>query len=795
LDRDPACDKKMFQASPRDRQPVGWEVETADQSEFFAGFHVGTDRVADDLFKLAIEASPSGVLVLGPGGTIVLVNRALEQQFGYSSNDLIGQPVEVLLPESLRSVHAGQRLSYLKNPQSRPMGSGREIGLNAIQTTTGLFVLASVVDISERRRNEEEQLEALNKRQEFERLVAELSARFVNLEAEQIDDAIVEAQRCIAQALDLDRASLFQLSDDKNDFVLTHYWVASGGRVPPSYVSAKEHFPWSLDRIRNGEPAVFSSVEEVPDAVERETLRQYGTKARIAFPLSIDGRVLGVIAFASTREARPWPQETISHLNLVAQVFGSALARKRAEAALRASEERFRTLADNAPVMIWVSGPDKLFTWFNRRWLEFVGQTMEHELANGWADSVHPNDVESCLPVYAKAFDARETFSMEYRLRRADGVWRWILNKGTPNYAAGEFQGYIGSCVDVTEQKQAQELLEGAFAEVRNLRDKLQSENVYLRREVEERLGSGPIVGNSAAVRHVLDQIRQVAGTDSTVLLLGETGTGKELFATQIHEQSARRGHTMVRVNCAAIPATLIESELFGREKGAFTGALARQIGRFELADHSTIFLDEIGDLPVEVQVKLLRVLEERQIERLGSTKGIRVDTRIIAATHRNIEQRIAEGEFREDLYYRLNVFPIHIPPLRDRVEDIPMLVWRFIGEFSKSFGKPIEAVSRENMAALQAYPWPGNIRELRNVVERAMIVATGMRLHIPLPTSSTAKKHYVALNDVEREHIRHVLESTGWRIRGSGGAAVRLGLKPTTLETRMAKLGLSRPR
>jgi PAS domain S-box-containing protein len=759
---------------------------------------------------MAIEASPNGVLVLGPGGTIVLVNRALEKQFGYSSNDLIGQPVEMLLPESLRSVHAGQRLSYLRSPQTRPMGAGRElfgrrkdgsripleIGLNAIQTTAGLFVLASVVDISERRRNEEEQLEARNKRQEFERLIAELSARFVNLEAAQIDEAIVEAERCIAQALELDRASLFQLSEDSNDFVLTHYWVAPGGRQPPSYVSARDHFPWSFDRIRNGEVAVFSSVEEVPDAVERETLLQYGTKARVAIPLSVDGRVLGVIAFASTREARPWPEETVSRLHLVAQVFGSALARKRAQAALRASEERFRTLADNAPVMIWVSGPDKLFTWFNRRWLEFVGQTMEHELANGWAEGVHADDLTSCLQVYMQAFDAHEPFSVEYRLRRADGVWRWILNKGTPNYAAGEFDGYIGSCVDVTEQKKAQLLLEGTLEEVQHRRDKLQNENVYLRHEVKERLGSGPIVGNTAAVRHVLEQIGQVAGTDSTVLLLGETGTGKELFATQIHEQSSRRAHTMVRVNCAAIPATLIESELFGREKGAFTGALSRQIGRFELADHSTIFLDEIGDLPLEVQVKLLRVLEERQIERLGSTKGIHVDTRIIAATHRNIEQRIAEGVFREDLYYRLNVFPIHIPPLRDRAEDIPLLVWRFIGEFSKAFGKHIEAVSRENMAVLQAYAWPGNIRELRNVVERAMIVATGTRLHIPLPTPSiAAKKHYVALNDVEREHIRQVLESTGWRIRGSSGAAARLGLKPTTLETRMAKLGLNRPR
>src|SRR5262249_39361131 len=278
-------------------------------------------------------------------------------------------------------------------------------------------------------------------------------------------------------------------------------------------------------------------------------------------------------------------------------------------------------------------------------------------------------------------------------------------------------------------------------------------------------------------------------------LLFGETGRGKELSARQIHQLGARHLRPMVKVNCAAIPAPLIESELFGREKGAFTGALSKQMGRFELADHSTIFLDEIGDLSTDIQVKLLRVLEEKEIERLGSPRAIRVDTRIIAATHRNLEQRVAEGSFREDLYYRLNVFPIHVPPLRERAEDIPLLVWRFVEEFSRAFGKRIDAISQENMAALQQYSWPGNIRELRNVVERAMITASAGQLTIPVPEPSAAStRRSVKLIDVEREHILGVLESTRWRIRGRAGAAGQLGLKPTTLETRMAKLGLKRP-
>ncbi|HEU4938922.1 MAG TPA: sigma-54 dependent transcriptional regulator [Vicinamibacterales bacterium] len=304
------------------------------------------------------------------------------------------------------------------------------------------------------------------------------------------------------------------------------------------------------------------------------------------------------------------------------------------------------------------------------------------------------------------------------------------------------------------------------------------------------------VVGKSAALRRVLEQLQQVAATDATVLLLGETGTGKELFATEIHQQSARRGRAMVRVNCGAIPSTLVESELFGREKGAFTDATTTQIGRFEMADRSTIFLDEIGDLPADVQIKLLRVLEERQIERLGSPKSIRVDTRIIAATHRNLEERIEGGSFREDLYYRLNVFPIQVPPLRHRVEDIPLLTWRFVGELAERFGKQIEEISRENMAALQAYSWPGNIRELRNTVERAMILAKTARLTIAVPrTAGVPATQSTRLEDVEKAHICRVLESVGWRIRGTSGAADRLGLRPTTLETRMAKLGIRRPK
>ncbi len=304
------------------------------------------------------------------------------------------------------------------------------------------------------------------------------------------------------------------------------------------------------------------------------------------------------------------------------------------------------------------------------------------------------------------------------------------------------------------------------------------------------------LASESPAVHVALAKLEQVAATSSTVLLLGETGVGKERFARAIHELSARGERDMVAVNCTAIPETLVESELFGRERGAYTGALTQQAGRFEAANGSTLFLDEIGELSAEVQAKLLRALEARVIQRLGSIRETSVDVRIIAATHRNLDEAVAAGRFREDLFYRLNVFPIHIPPLRERLEDIPVLAWRFVDEFSKTIGKSIHSISNESMQQLLAYSWPGNVRELRNLIERAMILAKGPVLTIEVSRAAAhAAPVSMSMKNVETAHIRAVLQSTSWRIRGKGGAAERLELKPSTLETRMAKFGITRPK
>ncbi len=345
-------------------------------------------------------------------------------------------------------------------------------------------------------------------------------------------------------------------------------------------------------------------------------------------------------------------------------------------------------------------------------------------------------------------------------------------------------------------KKRTEEHLRAALGDLEALRDRLQHENLYLRDEIRDRRNPARIVGTSAALRRAVDLVEQVAPTGSTVLLLGETGTGKERFAAAIHELSPRRSRPMVKVNCAAIPATLIESELFGREKGAYTGALTKQVGRFELANGSTLFLDEIGDLPLETQTKLLRVIETREFERLGSPNPVHVDVRIIAATNTDLDRAVRQGRFREDLLFRLNVFPIPLPALRERPDDIPLLVKALVDELCQSLGRQFEAVSRTSLLALQRYHWPGNIRELRNVVERAMITTDGPVLNIELPAARVRRAGAEAksLKALERAHILAVLQESGWRIRGRRGAALILGLPPTTLENRMKRLGIIRP-
>jgi DNA-binding NtrC family response regulator len=352
---------------------------------------------------------------------------------------------------------------------------------------------------------------------------------------------------------------------------------------------------------------------------------------------------------------------------------------------------------------------------------------------------------------------------------------------------------------EIEERRKAEQSLQSAFAENKLLKDQLQAENIYLQQEIDREYNYGEMIGQSTILSNVFSKISQVAPMNATVLLLGETGTGKGVVARAIHSSSSRKARPLITVNCATLPATLVESELFGRERGAFTGSDARQIGRFELADGGTIFLDEIGEMPLELQCKLLRVIQDGEFERLGSPRTIKTDVRIIAATNRNLEEEIRRGKFREDLYYRLNVFPITLPPLRLRTDDIPMLVQHFVTKFNIKNGKKIETVSKDSMTALQHYHWPGNVRELESVIERAVIISQGTALQVQdrfesnQETGKMAVQDIKSLNGLEQALILQILQKVGWRIEGKKGAAVILGLNPSTLRFKMRKYGIAR--
>jgi len=633
--------------------------------------------------RLSVDQFPHGLLILGEDATVINANHQAEAIFGYQAGELTGLPVNFLLPEQSNRCHAELGVEVRQSAANRSVDSDRtvggvrkdgaivplEIGTSVLVEGESRYMIASIVDITERLNLEGGLAAAANERLGFQTLVADIAARFGNAEPDTVDNAISESLQEIGTALQLDVTILWRKVAGSGTIVPTHHWVR-----PPNPAPAPlpiESIPFVISKLAARESYWFSRAEDVPDRLDRVTFQRLGVRSAAIVPLaSIDEGVIASLVVSSTTREQEWAAAIVDRLRLVAGVISQAFAR-------RASYTQ----------------------------------------------------------------------------------------------------------------------LQNALDEIRQLRDRLAAENVELRREVKVMRTSQPIVSESTAIQRILAQVEQVAPTPATVLLMGETGVGKEVIAQAIHDLSPRHARQMIRVSCAAIPTALIESELFGRERGAYTGALSRAIGRFEAANQSTLFLDEIGELPGEVQVKLLRVLQERVFERLGSTQPVRVDVRIIAATNRNLEDAIRDKTFRQDLFYRLNVFPIVVPPLRERLDDIPGLVWSFIDEFSRLFGKNIESISADSMRELQRYPWPGNVRELRNVIERAVIIATGRQLVVPAPHSAGLPLPQTALtlSELEAEHIRAVLDSTSWRVRGAGGAAQRLGLKPTTLESRMARLGIVR--
>ncbi len=426
-------------------------------------------------------------------------------------------------------------------------------------------------------------------------------------------------------------------------------------------------------------------------------------------------------------------------------------------------------------------------------------------------DMIHPDDVRSYQQKVERSVATGQPFRTIYRLSDGRGGWRWLQASAICiEERNGKHVHWLCDTRDITEQKETEEALRQSLEELRQLKARLQNENRFLREEIDRGAEHGDIIGRSAPLSRVLEQVELVSATSSTVLVSGETGTGKELVARAIHQRSDRQKQLFVAVNCAALPATLVESELFGHEKGAFTGATARRVGRFEQADGGTLFLDEVGELPLETQAKMLRVLQSGEFERVGGGRPLKTNVRVIAASNRDLEQAVREGRFRSDLYHRLSVFPIHLPPLRERREDIPLLAAYLVTRKARQLGRNIERISSEILDRLTAYDWPGNVRELENVIERAIILSPGTSIQpqaVQLGPASPrqARGHHAhdAIADAgegdtlqarERAHIFRVCQATGWKIKGPDGAASKLGLNPGTLYWRMKKLGIKRP-
>jgi formate hydrogenlyase transcriptional activator len=603
---------------------------------------------------------------------------------------------------------------------------------------------------------------------------------------------VVEAQRegmlCSVWLLDQDRI---------------HMRAIAAPTLPPSYVAALDGFTLgpqggSCGAAVNRREPVFVTDALTDPMLEkvRDVIIAHGFRACWSAPIiSHGGEILGTFAFYFRSVRGPSPSD-LQLIESATRLAAIAVERKVAEDTLRANEaklrqdeEELRLIIDAIPQKIIVLNPDGRVIYANRVCLEYSGLSLEDVRAEGFRQRIfHPEDVRRLREERQKALAATVPFENEQRALGKDGKYRWLLVQYNPLLDRdGNIVRWYATGTDIDNRKRAEE--------------RMRNENVALREEIVRSSMFEEIIGSSEALRRVLVQVSKVAPTDSTVLIAGETGTGKELIARAIHNRSTRASRAFIRVNCAAIPPSLIASELFGHEKGSFTGAFQRRPGRFELADGGTIFLDEVGDLPPETQVALLRVLQEREFERVGGTEPLSVDVRVIAATNRDLSAAVAEGEFRQDLFYRLNVFPLQLPPLRERVADIPILVEYLIDRYARKAGKKVRKIPKRTLDLFLAYDWPGNIRELQNVVERATILSEGETFCVDeswlAPPRPVGRGLQLAPNIAEREKemIETSLRDARGVIGGPKGAAAKLGDPRQTLESKIRKLGINRHR
>ncbi len=879
---------------------------------------------AGNLFERLFESLPDGVLLTDSKGAILRVNTQAERLFGYDRAELVGQPVEILIPERFRAAHAGEREAYHQAPRVRPMGAGLElyarrkdgtefpvdIMLSPVEAPEGLRVIAVVRDITERKRAEQALRESQAMLEKlFESspdgllLVTSLEGRIarVNAQAEtmsgyrredllgrSVDELIpprsrnphgisrltyrpedraqgpgailelyvrrkdgtefpvevtcspvetdqgemvlgvvrdVTARKQVEDALRHSEERLRSIVEGVKDYAILT--LDSDGRVTSCNPGATRIYGYPADEILGQHFARFYPPEEIGQGKPEEVLRRAAEQGRFedeGWRVRKGGSQFWAnVVVTALRDGA-------GNLRGFSEITRDFTARKRAEEAL---------LLEITNVLISNLDIRKLLSAISAG----LGQIAPHDYASLALYDVEAKQLrlhllkspagleleeeERFIPlegtpaglsfttrqpvVVDRLDDGRFTTATIQHLVAAgirSGCWLPLISHGRPIGTLGVASLKEGTCARVNLNLLTQVANQvalaldnaAAFSRIQELNQRLAEEKRYLEGELRTEYNFEEIIGESAALKRVLKQVETVAPTDATVLILGETGTGKELIARAIHNLSGRRERTFVKLNCAAIPGGLLESELFGHEKGAFTGAISRKIGRLELAHRGTLFLDEVGDIPLEVQPKLLRALQEKEFERLGSTRTIPVDLRLIAATNRDLAQMVKAGQFRSDLYYRLRVFPIQVTPLRERRGDIPILVHHFVEKHARRMNKRIDTIPPEVMEALERWPWPGNIRELENFIERAVILSPGPVLRPPLseltlpdepPSQASGKISTLAA--AEREHILRALREAQGVIAGPKGAAARLGLKRTTLNAKMRKLGITR--
>ncbi|HVB88328.1 MAG TPA: PAS domain S-box protein [Candidatus Dormibacteraeota bacterium] len=707
------------------------------------------------LFEGLFRFSPDAVIVSNREGHILDANSQTQQLFGYTHADLINQPIEMLIPERFRRGHPAHRSSYVADPHTRTMGANLElyglrkdrtefpvdIMLSSVETPNGTVVLSVIRDISVRRRAEEALREAEHR---------------LRMHVEGVRDY-----------------AIFMLDPD--------------GRISSWNAGAERLKGYRSEEILGRHFSQFYPPEDIGSGKHDRALKAAATEGRFqeeGWRVRKDG-------------SRFWASVTITALRDpsgkllgFSKITRDLTERKSADDALRRSEAQLRAIFEHSPDAIIGVDPQGKILEVNAQVRKFFGYERA-ELIGKPIEMLVPERFRNKHPGYRADYQhAARTRPMGIGLElfglRKDGT-EFPVDIMLSPVDTPEGKMVLSVIRDLSEKKRAQEELNRREREKQYLEEELYTEHRF-----------EDIIGESPVLKRVLKQVETVAATDVTVLILGETGTGKDLIARAIHQLSSRSGHSLVKLNCAAIPTGLLESELFGHERGSFTGAIAQKIGRLELADQGSFFLDEVGELPLELQPKILRALQEKEFERVGGTRTIPVDVRLIAATNRDLGQMVKDHQFRGDLYYRLRVFPIVLPPLRERREDIPLLVRYFVSKHARSMDRRIETIPPDTMKALVHWEWPGNIRELENFVERSVILTKGSTLRAPIselemPPEAASEETDSSLDSAERDHILRVLRETKGVIAGPNGAAARLGVKRTTLNSKLKKLGIER--